>query len=152
MWLVATSSFRAVDRVLNDPNPEFSKAVQPLGPGATRAVLRHLASEINRTLFGVYGWAQILLGVVLLLLLWSQTPRDITAFAVCSMLLGLAAVLTFFIQPQIVSIGRTLDFVPRQPTPPMMRRFWILHGAFTALDGIKLVAGLGLLVRWLVAR
>jgi hypothetical protein len=151
MWLAATRSFRTVDRVLNDPNPEFIKAVQPLEPGLARVVLRHLASEINRTLFGVYGWAQILLAVLLVSLLWRQTPRDTTGFAVCWAMLGLAVLLTFFVQPEIVSIGRSLDFIPRHPPPPLMRRFWMLHGAFTGLDGIKWLAGAALLVRWLAA-
>ena len=152
MWLAATRSFRTVDRVLSRPDPEFSKAVQPLGPDPTRVVLRHLASEINRTLFGAYGLAQILLGALLLLLLWRQTPRDTLGFAVAWVMFGLAVVLTFFIQPRIVSIGRSIDFVPRHPAPPVMPRFWMLHGAFTGLDGVKCLAGLGLLVRWILAK
>jgi len=150
MWLAATRSFRTVDRVLSQPHPEFRKTVQLLGPDLTRVVLRHLASEFNRTLFGVYGGAQILLGVLLLLILWRQTPRDTLGFAVASMMLGLAVILTFFIQPRIVSIGRSIDFVPRNPAPPVMPRFWMLHGAFTGLDGVKCLAGLGLLVRWIL--
>ena len=31
-----------------------------------------------------------------------------------------------------------------------MPRFWTLHGSFTALDGVKLLAGIGLLIRWIV--
>jgi Domain of unknown function (DUF4149) len=152
MWFVATRSFRTVDRVLSQPSPEFTKTVEPLGPDQTRVVLRHLASEINRTLFGAYGWAQILLGVLLVLLLWRQTPRDTIGFAVAWVMLCLAFILTLFIQPWIISIGRSIDFVPRQPAPPMMRRFWMLHGAFTGLDGVKCLAGLGLLLRWILAK
>jgi hypothetical protein len=56
-------------------------------------------------------------------------------------------IFTLVITPQILSVGRSLDFVPRNPVPPEMARFGMLHGAYTALDGIKLLAGLGLLVR-----
>jgi hypothetical protein len=152
MWFVATRSFRTVDRVLSRSGPEFTRTVQPLGPDQTRVLLRHLASEINRTLFAAYGWAQILLGVLLAFVLWRQTPRDGVGFAVACVMLGLGAILTFLIQPWIVSLGRSVDFVPRQPAPPVMPRFWMLHGAFTGLDGVKLVAGLGLLLRWILAR
>jgi hypothetical protein len=31
-----------------------------------------------------------------------------------------------------------------------MPRFWALHGAFTGLDGLKFLAGLGLLIRWIL--
>jgi hypothetical protein len=152
MWFVATRSFRTVDRLLSQPGPEFTRTIQPLGPDQTRILLRHLASEINRTLFGAYGWAQIVLGVSLVLLLWRQAPRDTIGFALACVMLGLAVILTFIIQPSIVSIGRTIDFVARQPAPAGMRRFWMLHGAFTALDGVKCLAGLGLLLRWILAR
>jgi hypothetical protein len=151
MWFVATRSFRTVDRVLSQPGPEFSRAVQPLGPDQTRVTLRHLASEINRTLFDAYGWAQVVLGVLLVLVLWRQTPRDTIGLAVAWLMLGLVLILTFFIQPAIVSIGRSIDFVPRQPAPPLIARFWMLHGAFTGLDGVKCLAALGLLLRWVLA-
>ena len=152
MWFVATRSFRTVDRVLSQPRPEFTRIVEPLRPDQSRVMLRYLASEINRALFGAYGWAQILLGVLLVLLLWRQTPRDTIGFAASWVMLGLAVILTFVIQPWIVSIGRSIDFVPRQPAPPLMPRFWRLHGAFTGLDGVKCLAGLGLLLRWILAK
>ncbi len=152
MWFAATQSFRTVDRVLRKPNPQFTQAAQPLAEGAPRMLLRYLASEINRTYFWGYGIAQIVLGVLLALLLWRQTPRDTLGFAVVSTMLGLTLVLTLVITPLIVSLGRSIDFVPRNPPPPVMPRFWALHGAFTGLDGVKLLAGLGLLIRWIVAR
>jgi hypothetical protein len=40
--------------------------------------------------------------------------------------------------------------VPREPAPPGMSRFWILHAAYTSLEMLKLVAGVvvaALLVR-----
>jgi len=152
MWFAATRSFRTVDRVLNQPAPELTTAVQPIGPDQTRAVFRYLASEINRTLFGAYGWAQIILGALLVLLLWLQTPRDRLGYALAWVMLGLALILSLVVQPWIVSIGRSIAFAPRQPAPPAMARFWMLHGAFTGLDGAKSLAGLGLLLRWILTR
>src|SRR5512146_146515 len=75
MWFAATRSFRAADRVLKSPPPQFSRIVQSLSPENTREVLRYLASEINRTYFRAYGWGQIALASVLLALLLLQTPR-----------------------------------------------------------------------------
>lgn len=149
MWFAATRSFRTVDRVLTASRPEFELAVQPLGHDRTRTVLRYLASEINRTYFRLYGWVQVLLGVILILLLARQAPRDTVAVVLAGVMLGLVLILTFVIQPQIVSLGRNIDFVPRDPAPPVMPRFWMLHGAFTGLDGVKWLAGLALLVRWI---
>lgn len=152
MWFTATQSFKTVERVLRTKNPQFIQMTQPLPEGTARLLLRYLASEINRTYFWGYGIAQILLGTVLALLLWRQTPRDTLGLGVVCTMLGLAIVLTLVITPLIVSLGRSIDFVPRNPPPPVMPRFWALHGAFTGLDGVKFLAGLGLLIRWVVAR
>jgi hypothetical protein len=40
-----------------------------------------------------------------------------------------------------------LDFVPRDPPPPQLGRFGMLHGAYSALDLIKLLIGIWLTVR-----
>lgn len=150
MWFAATRSFRTVDRVLGSSRPEFQQAVQPLGHEQARAVLRYLASEINRRLFRTYGWIQILLGAVLVLLLWRRAPRDVLALVLAGIMLALVLILTLFVQPEIVALGRSIDFAPRDPAPPAMARFWMLHRAFTSLDSVKLLAGLVLLVRWII--
>ncbi len=152
MWFAATQSFRTVDRVVKNPSPQLTQAAQPLPEGAVRVLLRYMASEINRTYFWGYGATQLVLGVLLALLLWRQTPRDTIGLGVVCTMLGLALVLTLVITPLVVSLGRSIDFVPRNPPPPVMPRFWTLHGSFTGLDGVKFLAGLGLLIRWIVAR
>ena len=113
-------------------------------------VLRYMASEINRTLFWGYGALQIALGAALFLLLWRQRPRSHIDVGVVAAMLVLAVILTVVITPWLVSIGRDIDFLPRNPPPPVMPRFWALHGSFTGLDGIKLFAGIVLMIRWLV--
>jgi len=152
MWFAASTSFSTVERVLQGQNAELAKITKPLSPVETREVLRHLASEINRTFFGTYNWAQLVLGAVLLFLLLGQSPRDVTALALAGTMFVVVLILSFIVTPQIVTVGRSLDFVPRIPPPPEMGRFRILHAAYTGLDGIKLLTGLALLARWIVRR
>lgn len=147
MWFAAGKSFSTVDRLLQSQNPQFVSITKALTPADTRELLRNVAAEINRTLFGVYGWAQMVLGAILLALLLRQTPRDSFAIAITCTMLIFVLILTLVITPQILIVGRRLDFVPRNPAPPEMAHFGMLHGAYTSLDGIKLLAGLGLLVR-----
>ena len=149
MWFAATQSFATVDRVLRTANPQFVEVTKGMDGGQTRVVLRHLASEINRAYFRGYGLAQIVLGGVLLLLLWRETPRDSIGFGVVCTMMVLVLILTFVMTPMIVSLGRSIDFVPRNPPPPVMPRFWALDGAFTGLDGLKFLGGLGLMIRWI---
>ena len=57
------------------------------------------------------------------------------------LLLGIVLFLTVFITPRIVSVGRSLDFVPRVPPPDGLRTFGLLHATYTVLDGIQLILG-----------
>lgn len=150
MWFAAGRSFATVERVLLSQNPRYVKITKSLTPTDTRELLRNLASEINRTFFSAYGWAQLILGITLLFLLLRQTPRDSTALAITGSMLAIVLILTLVVTPQIIALGRSIDFVPRNPPPPEMGRFGMLHGAYTGLDGIKLLAGVAMLVRWVV--
>lgn len=150
MWFAATRSFATVESVLKRAEPQFLEATKPLGEASTRVVLRYMAAEINRTLFWGYGALQIGLGAVLFLLLLRQKPRNAVDVGVVATMLALSVILTLVITPWITSLGRSIDFVPRNPPPPVMPRFWALHGSFTGLDGVKLLAGIGLLIRWIL--
>ena len=149
MWFAATRSFATVESVLKRDEPQFVQIAKPLGEEPTRVVLRYMASEINHSLFWGYGALQIALGAILFLLLWRQTPRNAVDVGVVATMLSLAVILTLVITPMLVSIGRSIDFLPRNPPPAVMPRFWALHGSFTGLDGLKLLAGTGLLIRWI---
>jgi hypothetical protein len=149
MWFAATRSFSTVESVLKRAQPQFMETTKPLGEGPTHMVLRYMASEINRTLFWGYGALQIVLGAILLLLVWRQTPRHVVEIGVVTAMLALSVILTPVITPMLVSIGRSIDFLPRNPPPPVMSRFWALHRSFTGLDGVKLFAGIALLIRWM---
>jgi hypothetical protein len=151
MWFAATRSFRTVDEVLKSPPSEFSHDVEGLKAEQTREVLRYLASEINRTYFRAYGWGQLALGTILLILLAWRAPRDTLNPAIAAVMLFIVIVLTLGVMPQIISLGRNIDFLPRNPPPPGYQRFWKLHAMFTGLDGAKLLGGVVLLVR-LIAR
>jgi hypothetical protein len=150
MWFTATRSFTTVESVLNHPAPAFEEITKPLEKDSVRTVLRFLASEINRSLFWGYGALQIVLGAILLFLVWRQTPRSHLDAGVVIAMLALAVILTLIITPMLVHIGRSIDFVPRNPPPPSMSRFWALHGSFTGLDAVKLFTAIGLLIRWVV--
>lgn len=147
MWFAATRSFRTVDEVLKSPPSQLSSDVQGLKPEQTREVLRYLASEINRTYFRAYGWGQLVLGTLLLVLLAWKTPRSGLNPAIAAVMLFIVIILTLGVMPQIISLGRNIDFLPRNPPPPGYQRFWKLHMMFTGLDGAKLLGGIVLLIR-----
>lgn len=144
---VATQNFRVIDRILAAPRPDFAQATSPLGHDQARVVLRHLSSELNRLYFRGWGWVQIALGGILLALLRGAKPQDRLATGGAVIVLLLALGMHLVINPQIIDLGRTLDFVPRVPEPPALARFWRLHFGYNALDGLKLI-----LTTWLLLR
>jgi len=168
--VVATENFYTIDRLLAaSPNAAFSAAVQRLGPPQARELLRYLSSELNRLYFQVWNVAQLAIGLVVLWLLagsrkWdpahahsANDPADVrkvsplgpATWGVVAMLASLVLMLVW-LTPAIVSVGRSLDFVPRDPSPPGMQRFWVLHAAYTLLEMIKLA--IGILVAASIAR
>jgi hypothetical protein len=154
--VVATENFYTIDRLLSgSPNGSFTAAVQQLGQPQARDLLRYLSSELNRLYFQLWNAAQLVLGALALWLVAGsaqQDPADArrTVGGVIAMLAIVVAMLVW-LTPAIVTLGRSLDFVPRDPAPPAMRRFWILHAAYTSLEMFKLIAGV-LTTWWILKR
>jgi hypothetical protein len=147
-WAAASASFRTVDRVLGaGQRPEVGVKLGPVAPEDRRVVLRHLASEINRWMFGRWAVLQLLLGVALLATAWGAgvPPRLIVGAA-----LAIALAQAFALGPPIEGLGRSIDFVPRPLPPDVARRFGALHASFVILDLAK--AGLLLAAGYVLAR
>src|SRR5262245_7594948 len=145
MSIVATENFYTIDRLLAArANPAFASAVDRLGSPVSRDLLRYLSSELNRLYFQMWNVAQIVLGGIALWLVAGRARRGVMA------MLAIVVVMLAYLTPAIVSLGRSLDFVPRDPSPPGMQRFWILHAAYTSLEMIKLFVGV-LVAYWIAA-
>jgi len=157
MSVVATENFYTIDRLLDSStNVEFHSAVQKLGHAPARDLLRYLSSELNRLYFQTWNVAQLVLGALALwLVARSAAPSAPQGAHRRRALRGVAAMLAVvvlmlvYLTPQIVSLGRSLDFVPRDPAPPGMQKFWILHAAYTSLEMMKLLTGI--VVAWWIA-
>jgi hypothetical protein len=160
MSVVATENFYTIDRLLaGSPNTAFHAAVQQLGQPQARDLLRFLSSELNRLYFQLWNVAQLAIGAGVL---WSIAPfrlrgpsaerdgvaqADVPAARGVVAMLAVVVLMLVWLTPAIVSLGRSLDFVPRDPAPPGMQRFWILHAAYTSLEMIKLLIGVWITYR-----
>ena len=154
MSVVATENFYTIDRLLaTSSNTAFRAAVQQLEHGLARDLLRFLSSELNRLYFQIWNAAQLAIGAAVL---WSIAPfrlragsanRDsrvepaVPAARGVVAMIAIVVLMLVWLTPAIVSLGRSLDFVPRDPAPQGMQRFWILHAAYTSLEMIKLIVG-----------
>ena len=148
--VVATQNFYTIDRLLAArANAKFAAVADRLGATESRDVLRYLSSELNRLYFQLWNGAQIMLGGVTLWLIAGAGKRDpagsrgsggsrAAVWGVVGML-AIVIVMVVYLTPAIVTLGRSLDFLPRDPAPPGMSRFWALHGAYTSLEMLKLL-------------
>jgi hypothetical protein len=154
MSVIATENFYTIDRLLAErSNPAFASAVDRLGAPQARDLLRYLSSELNRLYFQLWNAAQVALGGAVLWLIAGSKQRGPAYRRVQSGVVVMLAVAVFmlaYLTPAIVLLGRSLDFVPRDPAPPGMQRFWVLHAAYTTLEMIKLL--FGVLVTFWIAR
>ena len=136
--VVATQNFYTVDRLLTQrPVAGFNTIVDREGQPQARDFLRYLSSELNRLYFQMWNGFQVILGWVVVWLVAGQ--RRSIRWLVGAMVVATVEVAAM--TPPIVSLGRSLDFVTRDPAPPGMSRFWILHGLYTSLEMIKLAVG-----------
>ena len=143
--VVATENFYTIDRLLAArSNAAFAAAVDRLGAPEARDLLRYLSSELNRLYFQLWNLAQIVIGGAALWLTFELRKQDAAykkPFLAVALMLSIVALMLGYLTPQIVTLGRSLDFVPRDPAPAAMSRFWILHGTYTSLEVLKLIVG-----------
>jgi len=95
------------------------------------------ASELNRVFFDYWNRAQLVLGALALVLaLLSHSGRLVPALLFLALLL--VALVHFGIEPQVVALGRELDFAPRTPPPPQVEPFQRLHGLYFGAELLRL--------------
>ena len=153
LWVsvVAAQNFFTIDRLLAGPShAEFTAFVDTAGRETARSVLRYLSSELNRLFFTWWNVAQLGIGAATLWLVWPLADAGRLKLALAAMLL-VVAVLAIGLTPPIVAVGRSLDFVPRDPLPPALATFGRLHAAYTVLELLKCAAAI-LVAAWLVRR
>ena len=153
MWLAgsaviawtAAENFFMIDRLLDEPtNASFSAAVEKLPNGEARMTLRYLSSELNRYYFSAWGWIGLGLGFALLGIiskLGSQRLRIGTGI-----MLFISAVGVFYLTPQIIDVGRQLDYVLPTNEPATRSIFGRLHAAYSSLELVRLAIGLWMCV------
>jgi hypothetical protein len=136
MAWVATQNFRQVDRLLSRTDPTATLHVVELGANA-RPMMRFQASEINRWLFRSWEILQLFGGFAFLfvLLFWGQEDKFVLGGIL--LLLALTMLQRFLLTPEIVALGRMLDFVPANLPSGERTQFWIAHSAYSGVELAK---------------
>src|SRR5437762_5431235 len=111
MWMVATQNFKSVDRLLAAPAGPAAARIQDMGRDTARAFLRYQVSEQNRWYFET--WEVIQLGLAAFLIAIAVVERSSGWWPVVLSTCMLLVVLIehFYVTPEVVRLGRAIDFV-----------------------------------------
>jgi hypothetical protein len=146
--IVATQNLYSVDRLIaNSTNTIFGQAVNTEQSPTVRDLLWYFASEINRLYFQLWNIVQLPIGILTLWIV-SRIPNSKHAVWGITAMLLTVMFLTLFITPPIVNIGRDLDFVPRDPKPPALQTFGLLHATYSVMTLVNLILGV-LVTLWI---
>lgn len=143
---VATQNFHTVDRLLSAPTPEFSNAIAPLGHDQARVVLRYLVAELNRLYFSAWGLTQLVFGTAVIVTVIGLRPLNRSMITVAATIF-IIVIVSLLLSQSLLSLGRSLDFIPRTLVSQELARFRTLHLVYTALDLLKLTLCVWLLIR-----
>jgi len=147
MFVVASGNF---GQLTPDGLHDSAKVFAKLEAGEPRRLaLRYVAAELNRTYFSQYAMAQTALALLAIGLYFASGRGGKLAPIGLGLALVIALLVLFYFTPTIARMGREIAFMPRDPKPPEVSRFGMLHGISMLVDLIKtiLVAGvLGLLL------
>lgn len=113
-WLVLDRP-ASVERALRRPNPAVRLAIREIGPERARQLLEYQAAEQVRTGMEIWHTAGVLLGVFLFLFLLFATGEDKISLLLALLMLATAVAQRVLVTPELVSLGRSLDFVSSPP-------------------------------------
>ncbi len=150
MWMVATQNFRSVDRLLESPSPQASAQFDKLGRDGARTLLRYHVGEQNRWYFETWELAQFAVGALLIAAQLFGPARDRIVLAMAALMFAAVLVEHWYLTPEIVRLGRLMDFAAPGQIAAERSHFWTLHGAYSGIEVLKLVLGIALAAKLVV--
>ena len=141
MDVTAIANFRAVDRFLADPGIPAAQLIHNAGHENIRVLLRRAAGEANGWLFEQWEWIQLVTALAILFVsIFGSRPPKIP-IGLCVLMMILVLVERFALTPNIIRLGRIIDFLPTGPQLPDRVSFSAYHGAYSIIELVKLAAG-----------
>ena len=135
-------SFGTVDTIMNQSNPAFLVQTKPLGPAATRLVLRYVVAEQNRWLSRSWENMQIAMGCLLFGYLLFGTLEGKFSLGVMLAMLALTLLQRILISPELGLSGRAVDYMPADLAAQERAKFWLIHNTYLGVEALKFGFGL----------
>jgi hypothetical protein len=136
MGWVASGNFHVMKPDFLPKTEQVYKAI----PIADRPLaLKYAANELNRYFFTYYDLIQVFVALAACGL-FAASRRGGSFVWTCLILCLLTSLsFEFYFLPVIVDLGREIEFMARDPMPPEVKRFGLLHGINLLLEMGKLL-------------
>lgn len=141
-------SFSTVESMMTQSNPAFLVQTRPLGPAATRLILRAAVAEQNRLLFRNWEIMQIMMAVLFFCYLLFGTTEGKYSLGVMLVLLALTVFQRLAISQELGIAGRAMEYLAGDLAVQERARFWVLHNAYLIIEVLKV--GFGMILGALV--
>ena len=145
MALVAPASFRAANTVMKAAPPALQTVIEKTDAATAQALLRYQVGEVNRLMFGLWGWTQAAAALAVLLLLVFLSNAGRAAVGVSALMLLVAALMHFVLIPRIAMLTRTAGSAPGKTAGSSPEMFALLHGGFAVFQ-LALLGLIGVLL------
>ena len=152
MGWVAMHNLGAVDEAMKNPSDRVQRELRDIGLDRARTVLRFQASELNRNYFSTWELVQIVLGIVTAITLLFATNGNRLVMTLAAAMLALVIIQHLTITPQMIEIGRGLDFAPPDDMLDERKSHRGYHSYYSWLEVLKVLLGVGLAGRMLFAK
>jgi hypothetical protein len=137
--LFALKSFSSANLVLAAPIQPAAKIIEKLGAEDARLLLRHFALEETRSYLGFWGFAEMGIGLILIVLFFLSSQTRFYPIVLAAMMLGLAVFQHFAILPELSYRSREADFPPGNTNFSTQARVWTLGQVYVGTEAVKLV-------------
>jgi hypothetical protein len=152
MDMVVIQNFRAVDRLLAKPTAPAAEQLRKLGAAPARMLLRHQVSEQNRWYFEAWGLAGVMFGLALLLVLLFGSSETKVTLLIALLMFLFTVLQRFALTPEMVALGRVIDWVPQGQQSAERATFWLLDNAYVGLELLNFVLGFSLAAKLILRR
>ena len=138
---LALEGHRIVTLVLDSPTADVRDILKKAGDAAVGPLLHHAASEQTRALLSAWEDAQLLIGLIMLVILILTDQRKILAIAMTAAMALLVLIQHFAVTPELSILGRSVDFQSESASFSVRAQAWTLTQIYGVLETIKLVIG-----------
>jgi hypothetical protein len=112
IWFVGSQSILTVDRILSTPPQQVQKEFEDMGNDVARQILRFEANQLNRRVTETFEVLQLGLAGALLASSILTSSRSKTTIIGSILLMGIAAIMAFYLTPSMNALARAYDFLP----------------------------------------